>query len=334
MKGIRAAITGVSAYLPEYRLTNEELSKMVDTTDEWIMQRIGIKERRILTEKGKATSDMGVEAVRSLLQKTGTSPDEVDLLLCATITPDMPFPATANIIAHKVGIHNAWSFDINAACSGFIFTLITASQFVESGRYKKVVVVGADMMSAITNYKDRTTCTLFGDAGTAVLLEPSKDENGIIDHIHHVDGLGRSHLHMKAGGSLRPASHETVSNDEHFIYQEGQTVFKYAVSKMADVSVEMMEKHGLNSENLAWLVPHQANMRIIDATARRMVLDPSKVMVNIEKYGNTTAATIPLCLFDYEKQLRKGDNIILSAFGAGFTWGSVYLKWAYDGKNV
>lgn len=334
MKGIRAAITGVSAYLPEYRLTNEELSKMVDTTDEWIMQRIGIKERRILTEKGKATSDMGVEAVRSLLQKTGTSPDEVDLLLCATITPDMPFPATANIIAHKVGIHNAWSFDINAACSGFIFTLITASQFVESGRYKKVVVVGADMMSAITNYKDRTTCTLFGDAGTAVLLEPSKDENGIIDHIHHVDGLGRSHLHMKAGGSLRPASHETVSNDEHFIYQEGQTVFKYAVSKMADVSVEMMEKHGLNSENLAWLVPHQANMRIIDATARRMGLDPSKVMINIEKYGNTTAATIPLCLFDYEKQLRKGDNIILSAFGAGFTWGSVYLKWAYDGKNV
>lgn len=334
MKGIRAAITGVSAYLPEYRLTNEELSKMVDTTDEWIMQRIGIKERRILTEKGKATSDMGVEAVRSLLQKTGTSPDEVDLLLCATITPDMPFPATANIIAHKVGIHNAWSFDINAACSGFIFTLITASQFVESGRYKKVVVVGADMMSAITNYKDRTTCTLFGDAGTAVLLEPSKDENGIIDHIHHVDGLGRSHLHMKAGGSLRPASHETVANDEHFIYQEGQTVFKYAVSKMADVSVEMMEKHGLNSENLAWLVPHQANMRIIDATARRMGLDPSKVMINIEKYGNTTAATIPLCLFDYEKQLKKGDNIILSAFGAGFTWGSVYLKWAYDGKNV
>ena len=334
MKVIRAAITGVSAYLPEYRLTNEELSKMVDTTDEWIMQRIGIKERRILTEKGKATSDMGVEAVRSLLQKTGTSPDEVDLLLCATITPDMPFPATANIIAHKVGIHNAWSFDINAACSGFIFTLITASQFVESGRYKKVVVVGADMMSAITNYKDRTTCTLFGDAGTAVLLEPSKDENGIIDHIHHVDGLGRSHLHMKAGGSLRPASHDTVANDEHFIYQEGQTVFKYAVSKMADVSVEMMEKHGLNSENLAWLVPHQANMRIIDATARRMGLDPSKVMINIEKYGNTTAATIPLCLFDYEKQLKKGDNIILSAFGAGFTWGSVYLKWAYDGKNV
>ena len=334
MKSIRAAITGVSAYLPEYRLTNEELSKMVDTTDEWIMQRIGIKERRIMTESGKATSDMGVEAVRSLLQKTGTSPDEVDLLLCATITPDMPFPATANIIAHKVGIHNAWSFDINAACSGFIFTLITASQFVESGQYKKVIVVGADMMSAITNYKDRTTCTLFGDAGTAVLLEPSIDDNGIIDHIHHVDGLGRSHLHMKAGGSLRPASHETVANDEHFIYQEWQTVFKYAVSKMADVSVEMMEKHGLNSGNLAWLVPHQANMRIIDATARRMGLDPSKVMINIEKYGNTTAATIPLCLYDYEKQLKKGDNIILAAFGAGFTWGSVYLKWAYDSLDV
>lgn len=334
MSDIRAAITGISAFLPEYRLTNEELSKMVDTTDEWIMQRIGIKERRIMTEKGKATSDMGVEAVRSLLKKTGTSPDDVDLLLCATITPDMPFPATANIIAHKVGIHNAWSFDINAACSGFIFALITASQFVESGRYKKVIVVGADMMSAITNYKDRTTCTLFGDAGTAVLLEPSKDENGIIDHIHHVDGLGRSHLHMKAGGSLRPASYDTVANDEHFIYQEGQTVFKYAVSKMADVSVEMMEKHGLTSENLAWLVPHQANMRIIDATARRMGLHPSKVMINIQKYGNTTAATIPLCLFDYESQLKKGDNIILSAFGAGFTWGSVYLKWAYDGINV
>lgn len=334
MEKIVAAITGVEAYLPEYRLTNEEISRMVDTSDEWIMQRIGIRERRILTEKGKATSDLGAEAVRSLLKKTGTSPDDVDLLICATITPDMPFPATANIIAHKTGIHHAWSFDLNAACSGFIFALVTASQFVESGRYKKVIVVGADMMSAITNYKDRSTCALFGDAGTAVLLEPSKDGNGIVDHIHHVDGLGRHHLHMKAGGSLRPATHETVNNHEHYIYQEGQTVFKYAVSKMADVSVEMMERHQLHAGNLAWLVPHQANMRIIDATARRMGIDPRQVMVNIENYGNTTAATIPLCLYDYEDKLRKGDNIILAAFGAGFTWGSVYLKWAYDGNTV
>lgn len=334
MEKIRAAITGVEAYLPPYRLTNEEISKMVDTSDEWIMQRIGIRERRIMTGTGKATSDMGVEAVNALLRRTGTKPEDIDLLVCATITPDMPFPATANIIAHKAGIHNAWSFDINAACSGFIFTLITASQFVESGRYKKVIVVAADMMSAITNYKDRTTCPLFGDAATAIMLEPSRDENGIIDHIHRVDGLGSLHLHMKAGGSLRPASHETVSRDEHFIYQEGQTVFKFAVSKMADVAVQMMEKHGLTSENLAWLVPHQANMRIIDATGRRMGIDPERVMINIEKYGNTTAATIPLCLWDYEQQLKKGDNIILAAFGAGFTWGSVYLKWAYDGDKI
>ncbi len=333
MEKIRAAITGIEAFLPEYRLTNEELSKMVDTTDEWIMQRIGIKERRILTGKGKATSDMGAEAVKKLLGKTGTDPEEVDFLICATITPDMPFPATANIIAQKTGISQAWSYDINAACSGFIFALVTASQFVESGRYKKVVVVGADMMSAITNYKDRTTCPLFGDGAAAVLLEPSVDENGIIDHIHHVDGNGRHHLNMKSGGSLRPASLHTVLADEHFIYQEGQTVFKFAVSKMADVAVEMMEKHGLNAENLAWLVPHQANMRIIEATARRMGIDPNKVMINIRHYGNTTAATIPLCLYDYEKQLKKGDNIILAAFGAGFTWGSVYLKWAYNGAN-
>jgi 3-oxoacyl-[acyl-carrier-protein] synthase III len=333
MEKIRAAITGVEAFLPEYRLTNHELSKMIDTSDEWIMQRIGIRERRIFTGKGKATSDMGAEAVKALLKKTGTKADDVDFLVCATITPDMPFPATANIIAQKVGIHNAWSFDINAACSGFIFALVTASQFVESGRYKKVIVVGADMMSAITNYKDRTTCALFGDAATAVLLEPSEDEDGIIDHIHHVDGLGRHHLHMKAGGSLRPASEQTVLNNEHYVYQEGQTVFKFAVSKMADVSVEMMKRHDLNADNLAWLVPHQANMRIIDATARRMGIDPRQVMINIENYGNTTAATIPLCLYDYEPRLKKGDNIILAAFGAGFTWGSVYLKWAYDGAR-
>lgn len=330
MAKIRAAITGVGAYLPEYRLTNEELSTMVDTSDEWIMQRIGIKERRILKDKGKGTSFLGTEAVKELLKKTNTSPDEVDLLICATITPDMPFPATANIIAHKTGIHNAWSFDLNAACSGFIFALATATQFIESGRYRKVIVVGADKMSSITNYKDRTTCPLFGDAGTAVLLEPTIEEVGVMDYIHHVDGLGRHHLHMKAGGSLRPASCETVENDEHFVYQEGQTVFKYAVTGMADVAAEIMERHNLKPEDVAWLVPHQANLRIIDATARRMGVSKNKVMINIDKYGNTTAATIPLCLWDFEKQLKKGDNIILAAFGAGFTWGSVYLKWAYD----
>jgi 3-oxoacyl-[acyl-carrier-protein] synthase-3 len=330
MAKVRAAITGVGAFLPDYRLTNEELSTMVDTTDEWIMQRIGIKERRILKEKGKATSDMGVAAVKQLLQKTNTTPDEIEMLICATITPDMPFPATANIIANKAEIHNAWSFDINAACSGFIFALSTAVQFIESGRYKKVIVVGADMMSSITNYNDRTTCPLFGDAGTAVLLEPTTEDVGVIDYINHVDGLGRHHLHMKAGGSLQPASCETVENGEHFVYQEGQTVFKAAVLGMADVADEIMQKHNLKPDDVAWLVPHQANLRIIHATARRMGVGTDKVMINIQKYGNTTAATIPLCLWDYEKQLKKGDNIILAAFGAGFTWGSVYLKWAYD----
>ncbi|MBN2635958.1 MAG: ketoacyl-ACP synthase III [Prolixibacteraceae bacterium] len=330
MAEVRAAITGVGAFLPEYRLTNDVISTMVDTTDEWIMQRIGIKERRILKGEGKATSDMGTAAVKQLLEKTNTSADEIDMLICATITPDMPFPATANIIANKVGIHNAWSFDINAACSGFIFALSTGVQFIESGRYKKVIIVGADMMSAITNYKDRTTCPLFGDAGTAVLLEPTSEDVGIIDYINRVDGLGRHHLHMKAGGSLNPASYKTVENGEHFVYQEGQVVFKAAVSCMADVAVEIMKKNNLSPDDISWLVPHQANMRIIDATARRMGLERNKVMINIQKYGNTTAATIPLCLWDYEKQLRKGDNIILAAFGAGFTWGSVYLKWAYD----
>jgi len=330
MTKTRAAITGVGACLPEYRLTNEELSTMVDTSDEWIMQRIGVKERRIVKEKGKATSDMGTKAVKNLLEKTNTAVDEVDMLICATITPDMPFPATANIIADKVGIHNAWSFDLNAACSGFIFALSTAIQFIESGRYKKVIVVAADMMSSITNYKDRTTCPLFGDAGTAILLEPTNEDLGVIDYINRVDGLGRHHLHMKAGGSLHPASCETVENNEHFVYQEGQAVFKAAVYSMADVAVEIMEKYKLKSEDVDWLVPHQANLRIIDATAKRMGIDKKQVLINIEKYGNTTAATIPLCLWDFEKQLKKGDNIILAAFGAGFTWGSVYLKWAYD----
>jgi 3-oxoacyl-[acyl-carrier-protein] synthase-3 len=332
MANIRAAITGVGAFLPEYRLTNEEISKMVDTSDEWIMQRIGIKERRILKEEGKATSDMGARAVENLLEKTGTSPDEVDMLICATITPDMNIPATANIIAHKTNIHNAWSFDLNAACSGFIFSLSTATQFIESGRYKKVVIVAAEKMSSIINYEDRTTCPLFGDGAAAVLVEPSTEDVGVIDYINRVDGLGRHHLHIKAGGSLKPASEETVKNKEHYLYQEGQAVFKAAVSSMADVAAEIMEKHNISAEDVAWLVPHQANMRIIEATARRMGISKKQVMINIRKYGNTTAATIPLCLWDYEKQLKKGDNIILAAFGAGFTWGSTYLKWAYDPK--
>jgi 3-oxoacyl-[acyl-carrier-protein] synthase-3 len=327
---LRAAITGIGAYVPEYILTNEELSTMVDTTDEWIMQRIGIKERRICKDSSKATSDLGVNAVNDLLRKTNTTPDEIDMLICATITPDMPFPATANIIAQKVGINNAWSFDLNAACSGFVFALSTAVQFIESGRYNKVIVVAAEKMSAITNYTDRTTCPLFGDAGTAVLLEPTIEDLGVVDYINKVNGLGRHHLHMKAGGSMRPANHDTVDGMEHFVYQEGQVVFKAAVSSMADIAEEIMQKHNLKSEDIAWLVPHQANMRIIDATARRMGLGTDRVMINIQKYGNTTSATIPLCLWEYEKQLKKGDNIILVAFGAGFTWGSVYLKWAYN----
>ncbi|MGD9930660.1 MAG: beta-ketoacyl-ACP synthase III [Mangrovibacterium sp.] len=330
MAEIRAAITGIGAFLPEYRLTNEEISTMVETSDEWIMQRIGIKERRILKESGKATSDMGTAAVLQLLEKTNTKPEEIDLLICATITPDRPLPATANVISRKARLTHAWSFDLNAACSGFVFALTTASSFIETGKYKKIIVVGADMMSSITDYTDRSTCPLFGDGAAAVLLEPTSEDLGVIDHINHTDGKGRHYLHMKAGGSKRPASIETIQNREHFVHQDGQTVFKYAVSRMADVAVEIMKKHDITPENLAWLVPHQANMRIIDAVARRMGISPDQVMINIEKYGNTTAATIPLCLYDYEKQLKKGDNIILAAFGAGFTWGSVYLKWAYN----
>jgi 3-oxoacyl-[acyl-carrier-protein] synthase III len=329
MSNIRAAITGIEAYLPDYKLTNEELSHMVDTSDEWIMQRIGIKERRILKGKGLATSDMGAEAVKRLLAKTGTNPDEIELILVATVTPDMFFPSTACVIADKVGIRNAWGFDVSAACSGFIYTLQTATQFIETGKYKKVLLVAGDKMSSITNYGDRTTCPLFGDAATAMLLEPTTEDVGIVDHIFQIDGSGRHHLYLKAGGSQRPASHETIDAGEHFLHQEGQTVFKVAVSKMADVAVEMMEKHNISPDELAWLVPHQANMRIIEATARRMGLSKEKVMINIERYGNTTAATIPLCLWDWEKELKKGDKIILAAFGGGFTWGSLYLKWAY-----
>lgn len=332
MPGINAAITGVGGFLPPYVLTNDELSKMVDTSDEWIMQRIGIKERRILKEKGKATAYMGVKAVKELLAKTETDPLDVQLVICATITPDMFFPATANLISDKLGFTNAFSYDISAACSGFIFALETGRRFVESGAYKKVIIVGADMMSAVIDYEDRTTCPLFGDGAAAVMLEPTHDSNGILDAILSVDGSGVKHLHMYGGGSLHPASHETVDKKMHFVYQEGQTVFKMAVSKMADVSVEIMQRNNLTNHDIRYLVPHQANMRIIEATARRMGISREQVMVNIEKYGNTTAATIPLCLWDYESQLKKGDNLILTSFGAGFTWGSIYLKWGYDPK--
>lgn len=332
MEKITAAISGLFAWVPEYRLDNHELATMVDTSDEWIMQRVGIKERRILKGENQGTSVMGAEAVKGLLEKTGTSPDEIDLLVCATVTPDMAFPATANIISDKAGIKNAFSFDLNAACSGFLFALQTAANYIETGRFKKVILVGADKMSGITDYTDRTTCPLFGDAAGAVLLEPSVDDTGIKDFMFHVDGSGRHHLHMKAGGSARPSSHETLDAREHFVFQEGQTVFKFAVSRMADVAVDIMKKNNLTSDDISWLVPHQANLRIIDATGRRMGLPPEKVMVNIQNYGNTTDATIPLCLRDYEKQLKKGDNLILAAFGGGFTWGSIWLKWSYDPK--
>lgn len=332
MTKIRAAITSINGWVPDYLLTNDELSKMVDTSDEWITTRTGIKERHILKGNGKGTSDLGAEAVKGLLEKSGTSPDEIDLLICATATPDMLFPATANIICDKAGLNNIFSFDINAACSGLLYTLITAAQYIETGKYKKVIVVGADKMSSIVDYTDRTTCVLFGDASSAILLEPTTENVGIMDFIARSDGSGRMHLHQKAGGSVKPATHETIDAKEHFVFQEGQAVFKFAVTRMADVSVEIMEKNGLKSEDITWLVPHQANLRIIEATARRMGIRKDQVMINIQRYGNTTSATIPLCLWEWENQLKKGDNLILSAFGGGFTWGSIYLKWAYDPK--
>ena len=332
MNKTRAAITGVFGYVPDYVLTNKELEVMVDTTDEWIQTRTGIQERRILKGEGKGTSDMGAKAVLGLLAKKGIDASEIDLLICATTTPDMQFPATANIITDKIGAKNAFGFDINAACSGFIYALTTAAKFIEAGSYKKIVVVGGDKMSSIINYEDRTTCIIFGDGAGAVLLEPSTDENGIVDSILKSDGSGRIHLHQKAGGSAKPASHETVDAKEHYVYQEGQSVYKFAVTNMAEVSAEIMEKNHLVADDIAWLVPHQANKRIIDATASRMGIGSEKVMLNIHKYGNTTNGTIPLCLWEWESQLKKGDNIILAAFGGGFTWGAVYIKWAYDTK--
>jgi 3-oxoacyl-[acyl-carrier-protein] synthase-3 len=329
MGKVTAAITAIGGYVPDYILTNKELEKLVDTTDEWITSRTGIKERHILKGEGMGTSDMGAPAVLDLCRKRGIDPMEIDMLICATTTPDFVFPATANIICDKAGAKNAFGYDISAACSGFLYALVTGSKFIESGQYKKVVVVGADKMSSIVDYTDRTTCVLFGDGAGAVLLEPDTDGYGILDSILRSDGSGRIYLHQKAGGSVKPASHATVDAKEHFVFQDGQPVFKFAVTRMADVSAEIMERNHLKGEDIAWLVPHQANKRIIDATANRMNVGPEKVMLNIQKYGNTTSGTIPLCLWDYEKQLHKGDNLILAAFGGGFTWGSVWLRWAY-----
>jgi len=328
-KKLKAAITSVGGYVPETKLTNFDLEKMVDTNDEWIKSRTGISERRILREPGKASSDMAVKAIEEILRKKNLDPLVIDCIICATVTPDMVFPATANIIGDKIGAKNAFGFDLGAACSGFLFALTTGASFVEAGRYKKVIVVGVDKMSSIIDYTDRATCIIFGDGAGAVLLEPSADEDGFQDSILKSDGSGCTYLHLKAGGSLKPASIETVMAKEHYAFQDGQPVFKFAVKGMADVSAELLEKHNLTGEDIAWLVPHQANLRIIDATADRVGLPKEKVMINIQKYGNTTAATIPLCLWEWESQLKKGDNLILAAFGGGFTWGAAWVKWAY-----
>lgn len=330
MTKVSAAITAVAGYIPDYVLTNKELETFVTTTSEWIETRTGIKERRILKGQNLGTSDMCVPAIELLLKKRGIKATDIDLIIVATVTPDHAFPSTSNLICDKIGATNAWGFDLAAGCSGFLFALTTGAQFIESGKHKKVVVVGGDKMSSIIDYTDRSTCIIFGDGAGAVLLEPNTEGMGVIDSILKVDGSGAKYLNLKAGGSVKPASHETVDAKEHYVFQDGQPVFKRAVAGMADVSAEIVEKNNLKSEDIAWLVPHQANKRIIDATSERVGLAPEKVMLNIHKYGNTTGATIPLCLWDYEKQLKKGDNIIISAFGAGFTWGSIYLKWAYN----
>jgi 3-oxoacyl-[acyl-carrier-protein] synthase-3 len=328
MKKITAAITGVQGYVPDYVMTNEELSTLVDTSDEWILSRTGIKERRVM--KDGASSDMAAAAVAQLLEKKGIDPMDIELVICATVTPDYPFPSTANVICDKVGMKNAWGYDCIAACSGFIYALSTGAQFIETGRHKKVIVIGVDKMTSILDYEDRTTCVIFGDGAGAVLLEPNEEGLGVLDFILKSDGSGRQYLIQPAGGSANPPTHQTVDDRMHFVKQEGKAVFKFAVTNMAEVSAEIMEKNNLSSEDVDWLVPHQANLRIIDATANRMGLPKEKVMINIEKYGNTTAGTLPLCLWDYESQLKKGDTLILSAFGGGFTWGAVYLKWAYN----
>ncbi len=329
MSKIHAAITAVNGWVPEYVMDNHELEKLVDTNDEWIQTRTGIAERRILKGEGKGVSDIIVPAVEGLLKKRKIKADEIDLIICATTTPDYVFPATANVVADRIGAINAWGYDVSAACSGFLFSLVTGAQFIESGKYKKVLVIGADKMSSILNFQDRATCIIFGDGGGCVLLEPNNEGLGIQDSILKTDGSGRAYLHQKAGGSVKPASHETVDNREHFVFQEGKTVFKFAVTNMAEAAVQLMEKNNLKAADIAWLVPHQANKRIIEATRERMGISEDRVTINIQKYGNTTNGTIPLCLWEWEDKFKKGDNIILAAFGGGFTWGSVYLKWAY-----
>ncbi|HTQ66329.1 MAG TPA: beta-ketoacyl-ACP synthase III [Puia sp.] len=328
-KKITAAITAVGGYVPENRLTNADLEKIVDTNDEWIRTRTGIEERRILNEPGKATSDLCAPAALEACKKRGIHPEELDCIIVGTVTPDMFFPSTANLVCDKIGAKNAWGFDLAAACTGFLYSLTTGAAIIESGRCKKVLVIGSDKMSAITDYGDRSTCILFGDGAGAVLLEPNEDGFGVLDSILKSDGSGRPYLHMKAGGSLRPSSYETVANKEHYMYQEGQAVFKFAVKGMADVSAELLERNNLTGKDIAWLVPHQANKRIIDATANRMGLSSDKIMINIQRYGNTTAATIPLCLWDWESKLKKGDNLVLAAFGGGFTWGATLVKWGF-----
>jgi 3-oxoacyl-[acyl-carrier-protein] synthase-3 len=330
MKKIRAAVTGVGGYVPDYVLTNKELETMVDTTDEWITSRTGIKERRILKGDNAGVSVMGIAAVNEMIAKTGIDPKDIDLVIFATVTPDMTFPATANIVASAVGAVNAFSFDMAAACSGFVYALATGASYIQSGMYKKVVVIGGDKMSAIMDYKDRTTCIIFGDGAGCVLLEPTEEEVGVMDAVLRSDGAGEKYLHMKAGGSRRPASHDTVDNRQHFVYQEGSAVYKFAVTNMAEITEQLVSRNNLKAQDIAWLVPHQANKRIIDATAQRVGISDDKVMMNIQRYGNTTAGTIPLLLWDYEKQLHKGDNLILAAFGGGFTWGAIWLKWAYN----
>ncbi len=332
MNKINAIITGIGGYVPEQVLTNEDISKMVDTTDEWIMSRVGIKERRVLGE-GLGTSFMGTKAVEQLFEKTQTKPEDIEAVICATTTPDYTFPTAASMVAYNTGCINAFAFDVQAACAGFIHALEVGANFIRSGRYKKIVIVSGDKMTSITDYTDRTTCPLFGDGCGAVLLEPTEEDLGVMDVILRSDGSGASHLNMKGGGSAYPASYETVDKHLHYVYQEGQYVFKHAVTFMADASVEIVEKNNLTKDDIDWVVPHQANLRIIDAVARRMGIE-DKVMINIQKYGNTSAGTIPLCLWEYEDRLKKGDTLILTAFGAGFAWGALYLKWAYDGKKA
>ena len=324
----KAAITGVAGYVPPYVLTNKELETMVDTNDEWIVTRTGVRERRIQKAPAAGVSDLLTPAVKELHEKTNTRSDEVDLLICCTISGDLIFPATANIICGRIGATNAFGYDLGAACSGFLYGMATGAAFIESGRYKKVIVAGADVMSGIVDYTDRKTCVIFGDGGGAIMLEPNQ-EFGIEDFILRSDGTGEAYLHMKAGGSRRPPSHETIDQKMHYVYQEGATVYKFAVSNMTEVAAQMMERHHLTADDLAWLVPHQANKRIIEATANRTGMPLDKVMINIDRYGNTTNGTLPLCLTDYESQLKKGDKLLFAAFGGGFTWGSLYLTWAY-----